>query len=104
MSKTVVTGRSVKAPTALQAARSADGITSYRVAQAHVTAPRSRSQLAKFERVLTLRPNADLRDALPGIRGFDCPTGACRRKWLDAGGAAVPAATWEAFKLTRDGL
>jgi hypothetical protein len=55
------------------------------------------------ERLLTLRPTRDLRDAVAGIAWFNSLPHAERLHWLDVAGSAVPADAWEAFKRAADG-
>ena len=50
------------------------------------------------ERVLTMRPSADLLDAMRGIGWFNCLSPTERRYWLDVAGSAVPADAWAAYK------
>lgn len=104
MSKLAEIGRRVEAPTTPQAPRSAEGVRSYRGAPARVTARRPGGRQAQTERVLALHPNADLQDAVAGMRWFNGLPKAERRRWLDAAGSAVPADAWEAFKRGREGL
>ena len=52
----------------------------------------------KTERVLILRPSADLQDAMRGIAWFNSLSPTERRHWLDATGSAVPADAWVAYK------
>ena len=54
--------------------------------------------------MLALRPNADLQDAVTGIRWFNGLPKAERRRWLDVAGSAVPADAWAAFKRGQEGL
>lgn len=104
MSKLAEIGRRVEAPTTPQAPRTAEGVSAYRVAPARVTAPRTGRQQAQTERVLALHPNADLQDAVAGMRWFNGLSRAERRRWLDIAGSAVPADAWEAFKRDREGV
>lgn len=54
------------------------------------------------ERLITLRPTADLRDAVRGVEWFNSLDRAERAHWLDVAGSAVPADAWAAFKQSKE--
>lgn len=53
------------------------------------------------ERVLALRPSADLLDAMQGIAWFNSLTPNERRNRLNVAGSAVPADAWAVYKRNR---
>ena len=53
------------------------------------------------ERMPTLRPSADLLDAMQGIAWFNSLTPTERRYWLNVASSAVPVDAWAVHKRAR---
>ncbi len=86
-----------------QARRDARGYPDVPRSGAIGTAPGCASAPPRSERLISLRPTADLRDALAGIQWFNTLTRAERRRWLDVAGSSIPADAWVAFKRAPQG-